>query len=124
MYDFALLSKQQLEDAGVTIDLQVVDWATRGGAKALGLEDEIGSLETGKRADVCILGLDSSSQFPINSDPASIIVYGSSSGDVRSVMVDGKWVVRDKRLLTLDESAVQKRAQAAAERLFGALVSG
>lgn len=98
---------------------QAVTLATRGGARALGLAEELGSLEVGKRADVIALDLDTLHTAPAES-PYSIIAYAAKASDVRHVAVDGTVVVQDRQLLTLDRKAVIARARAAAARLFSA----
>lgn len=82
--------------------------ATREGAKAMGLDREIGSLEVGKRADLAIVDLGSPHQQPVY-DVYSTLVYATKASDVRSVVVDGRVVVRDGRVLTVDEAAVMAK---------------
>ncbi len=96
---------------------QAVELATRGGARALGLDDEIGSLEIGKRGDVIALDLATLHTAPVES-PYSIIAYAAKASDVRHVAVDGQVVVRDRELVTLDRRALVRQARAAARRLF------
>ena len=74
------------------------------GARAVGLEDEIGSLEKGKRADVILIELDRLHSAPRPADIVSAIVYSAQAGDVRSVIINGRIVMRDRKLLTLDEA--------------------
>jgi 5-methylthioadenosine/S-adenosylhomocysteine deaminase len=93
--------------------------ATRGGAQALGLGDELGSLEIGKRADVIALDVATAHVVPAES-PYSIIAYAARSSDVRHVVIQGAVVVRDRTLLTLDHRAVLRAARVAARRLFSA----
>ncbi|MEZ4362232.1 MAG: 5'-deoxyadenosine deaminase [Kofleriaceae bacterium] len=99
---------------------EAVALATRGGARALGLSEEIGTLEIGKRADVIALDLNAAHIIPASS-PYSVIAYAAKSGDVRHVAVDGKLLVRDRALLTLDLAAIRRDAQRHAQRLFAAL---
>ncbi len=80
--------------------------ATIEGAKALGLEKEIGTLEIGKRADVTVVRLDSLHSTPGSSDTISALVYSAQTSDVQSVVIDGQVVMRDRELLTLDEHSV------------------
>jgi 5-methylthioadenosine/S-adenosylhomocysteine deaminase len=91
--------------------------ATRGGARALGLADQLGSLEVGKRADVIALDVSGPHVAPAES-PYSVVAYAAKSSDVRHVCVDGAVVVRDAALLTLDRPAVVRAARSAASRLF------
>ncbi|HEV2884059.1 MAG TPA: 5'-deoxyadenosine deaminase [Pyrinomonadaceae bacterium] len=85
--------------------------ATWGGAKARGLEDQIGSLEVGKRADVIVINLDSLHSTPHERNLASAIVYSAQTTDVKSVVIDGKVVMNDGKLLTLDEKSVIREAE-------------
>lgn len=75
--------------------------ATAGGARALGLEREIGSLEEGKRADLIIVDLRKLHSVP-EADPVSTLVYAGKSTDVETVIVDGRILMRNRELLTLD----------------------
>ena len=96
---------------------EVVRLATRAGADALGLGHAIGSLELGKRADVIAVDIRTLHATPTAS-PWSAIAYAAQSRDVRHVAVDGKLVVRDGALLTMDVPAVIAAARKAAARLF------
>ncbi len=89
---------------------QALRIATIAGAKALGLEKEIGTLEIGKRADVMVVNLDALHSTPGASDPVSALVYSAQTSDVQSVVIDGQLVMRDRELLTLDERAVRQDA--------------
>ena len=84
--------------------------ATIEGAKTLGLEKEIGTLEIGKRADVTVVRLDGLHSTPGSSDPISALVYSAQTTDVQSVVIDGQIVMRDRELLTLDEHSVVQDA--------------
>ncbi len=90
--------------------LQVVELATIGGARALGLEAERGSLETGRRADVCILDISGPHALPHAPDAYSQIVYSARSSDVRYVLVGGEVLVSDGQLTTVDVEAVTAEA--------------
>jgi 5-methylthioadenosine/S-adenosylhomocysteine deaminase len=87
-----------------------LEMATLGGARVLGLEKEIGSLEAGKRADVIAVRLDRPNAVPLY-NPVSQMVYALKAADVRDVMVNGKPVVRDARILTLDEKQILLKAE-------------
>ena len=89
---------------------QALRIATIEGAKALGLEKEIGSLEIGKRADVAVVKLDGLHSTPSSSDAISALVYSAQTSDVQSVVIDGQVVMRDRELLTLDEKSVAQDA--------------
>jgi 5-methylthioadenosine/S-adenosylhomocysteine deaminase len=83
---------------------RVLRMATLDGARALGLENEIGSLEAGKRADITILDLKRLHLTP-HPDIVSTVVYAAEAGDVRTVLVDGEILLRDGALSTIDERA-------------------
>jgi len=97
---------------------EAVRIATLGGAAALGLADRIGSLEVSKRADVIAVDLSALHGAP-GASPWSAIAYAAQPSDVRHVVVDGRIVVRDRRLHTLDVARVRDRAKRAAAKLFG-----
>lgn len=80
----------------------VIRMATIGGARAIGLASEIGSLETGKRADLQIIDLQSLPTTP-HSDPISTIVYSAQPANVETVIIDGVLVMLDRQLITIDE---------------------
>lgn len=93
--------------------LDMLCMATIDGARALGLEKEIGSLEVGKRADVIILKTDEFDVFPAYHP---LFVAANASGEmVDTVIIDGKVVMRDRKLLTVDEEQVAREAKARVE---------
>ena len=75
--------------------------ATQGGAAALGIDNAVGSIDSGKYADVIIIDLNSAHLYP-NYHPDSQLVYSAKGSDVRDVFVHGRWVVRDKQIQTID----------------------
>ena len=79
----------------------VIIMATIGGAKAIGLGNKIGSIEVGKQADLIIIDTDKPHLTPLY-NPVSHIVYAASGSDVRDVLVAGEFLVRNRKLLTLD----------------------
>ncbi|HEX8557270.1 MAG TPA: 5'-deoxyadenosine deaminase [Pyrinomonadaceae bacterium] len=88
---------------------RVLRMATRGGARALGLEAEVGSVEAGKRADLTIVELGRLHTTPMP-EVVSTLVYAAEARDVRDVLIDGRVVLRDGVLLTLDEREVVAEA--------------
>ncbi|MHB1844625.1 MAG: 5'-deoxyadenosine deaminase [Deltaproteobacteria bacterium] len=96
----------------------VLDLATRRGARALGLEDEIGSLEVGKRADVVVVDLKKPHLSPQGDDPHATIVYGARASDVTYVYVDGRRLVARGALQTLDAASLSRDAAGEARRLM------
>ena len=97
--------------------MDVLRMATINGARALGLEKETGSLEVGKRADIVLLEFDRPPVQP-SSDVPYMLVYGASGRDVDMVLVDGRIVVSEGRVLTLDESEVVTAAAEARAELY------
>lgn len=104
MRTMALLQKA-LHGPEVIPAKEALRMATIGGAKALGLEKEIGSLETGKLADVAVVNLNSLHAIP-STDLVSALVYSAQTADVRSVVINGQIVMEEGKLLTLDEKSV------------------
>jgi cytosine/adenosine deaminase-related metal-dependent hydrolase len=96
---------------------QALELATLGGARALGLESEIGSLEVGKYADLIALDLDGPHAQPECADLISRIVYSARASDVRHVLVGGRIVVRDGALQTADVAGIRRTANVEARRL-------
>jgi 5-methylthioadenosine/S-adenosylhomocysteine deaminase len=99
---------------------QVLRLATLGGAAALGLDAEIGSLEVGKKADVIAVDVSGPHVAPTAS-AYSAVVYAARASDVRHVVVDGKTLVQDRTLLALDAGRAVREARTAAERVFARL---
>jgi cytosine/adenosine deaminase-related metal-dependent hydrolase len=91
--------------------ITVFEMATLGGAKTLGLEREVGSVEPGKKADLVLLDLDRVWNSYGQPDLYATIVYSGSPENVHSVMVDGRWLYRDREYLTLDEPVAVASAQ-------------
>jgi 5-methylthioadenosine/S-adenosylhomocysteine deaminase len=119
----ALLHKLELHDPKALPAPLVLEMATRQGARALGLEQQIGSLEVGKRADVILVSMASARQTPMY-DPVSHLVYATHGDDVQTVIVNGKILMRDRKVLTLDEKAVLAEARAAAVKVREAVGAG
>lgn len=87
---------------------EVLRIATINGARALGLEDEIGTLEVGKKADIAILNLNTPSLTPRNNLIAGLS-YSANGSEVETVIIDGKITMEDRKVLTMDEELVYKR---------------
>lgn len=96
---------------------QALRIATVGGARALGLEKEIGTLEPGKLADVIVVNLTTLHSGPGTEDPVSALVYSAQTCDVQSVVIDGQVVMKDRALLTMDEQTVIRSAAREAAEL-------
>ena len=105
MRSAAYLAKGIAQNAAALPASQALELATLGSAKALGLEDQIGSLEAGKAADIAAIDLWNIETQP-NFDPVAQIVYAASRHQVTDVWVAGRHVLKDRRLETLDEPAL------------------
>jgi 5-methylthioadenosine/S-adenosylhomocysteine deaminase len=90
--------------------------ATRGGATALGLDADIGSIEAGKHADLIVIDRDRPHLLP-GLDPFSTIVYAARATDVSTTIVDGELLVRDGRPVRVDLGEIAADARAAAREL-------
>ncbi len=100
-----------------------LEMATIRGARVLGMEKEIGSIEPGKRADAIMVRLDRPNAVPVY-DPVSQMVYALKAADVRDVMVNGKPVVRDGRILTLNEAEILQKAAEYGKKIRDSLRQG
>ncbi len=88
----------------------VLDWATRGGSRILGMAQEIGTLEVGKRADLFMVDMMRPHLVP-TLRIVSGFVHNGQPADITSVMVDGRWLMRDGKVLTVDEEDIIRRAE-------------
>ena len=93
---------------------EALEMATIGGARVLGQQARIGSIEAGKRADLIVVGMSRSRQQPLF-DPVAQIVYASRGDDVETTIVNGKVLMRDRKVLTLDAARVLREARTAAD---------
>ena len=107
----ALLAKAVADDASVLDAHAALRMATISGAKALGWDDQIGSLEAGKSADIIAVEISSLSQKPLY-NPASQLVYSNAGSQVTHSWVAGKALLRERNLVTLDEDNLIRRADA------------
>lgn len=101
--------------------MQVLEMATLSGAKALGLEGEIGRLQEGAKADLIIVDLSKAHSTPNSSDPVSTLVYSGQGQDVRDVVVDGRILMRDRQMLMVDPGAILAAARLASATLLARL---
>ncbi len=101
---------------------QAFEFATIRGAQALHLENEIGSIEVGKRADILIITRDSLNQIPLY-NIYSDLVYATKGSDVETVIINGQLVMRDRKLLTLNEAVIKKDAARLRENVVKSLSS-
>jgi 5-methylthioadenosine/S-adenosylhomocysteine deaminase len=112
----ALLQKVAARDASVIDAQTILDWATRGGAEILGLADDIGTLEAGKRADLFVLSRRSPKIVPAH-DPVASLIYSAGEADVSATIAGGRVLMRDGILQHIDEADVLARCQIAAQAL-------
>jgi 5-methylthioadenosine/S-adenosylhomocysteine deaminase len=120
MRQAAFLAKLSTRDPTAVSAKVALDLATIGGARALTMERTIGSLEPGKRADLIAVSMDSARQTPMY-DPISHLVYATRGDDVRTTIVDGKILMKDRRVRTLDRAAVIAEANRLAVRVRDAV---
>jgi cytosine/adenosine deaminase-related metal-dependent hydrolase len=121
----SLLQKGLWRDATTMTADTVLEMATINGARALGLEADIGSLEVGKKADFVVMNVDRLHCAPFDAkelsiggvDLVTIVVYSCTGHDVESVVVDGRVLVKDHKLLRQDEATIVKEARAVSRRL-------
>ena len=115
----ALFNKIKYRDPTVMPAWEVLRLATIEGAQAIGMGDEIGSLEPGKQADLILVDLTALNLSPVLETPVRNIVpnlvYAASGHEVKTVMVAGRVLMHDRQVLTADEDAVRAEAQAQAE---------
>jgi 5-methylthioadenosine/S-adenosylhomocysteine deaminase len=111
----ALLPKVAARDPAIFTAADALRIATSGGAAALG-RDDFGTLEVGKRADLFVFDPRHAKSTPVH-DPVSTLVYASGEVNVRTVVVGGRVVLDDFRIVGVDESAILREAQSLAEDL-------
>jgi 5-methylthioadenosine/S-adenosylhomocysteine deaminase len=117
MHLAALLQKWLRRDAEALPARQVLRMATINGAKALGLEAEIGSLEVGKQADVIVIDAAQPHLAPRH-DPIALLVYSAQAADVATVLVAGRILLEERRLMTLDAESLLELATAQTRSLL------
>ncbi len=104
------IHKLENKDRSAMPPLTVIEMATMGSAKALHMEDKLGSLEAGKLADIIVVDTKAPNMVPMYS-PYAALVYGANGGNVRHTIVDGNILMEDRKLLTADESVIIQEAQ-------------
>jgi 5-methylthioadenosine/S-adenosylhomocysteine deaminase len=116
----AMLHKLEAIDPTAAPARQILRMATMGSAAALHREGEIGSLEEGKRADLIVVEASGPSALPLY-DPYSYLVYAARSDAVRTVVVEGRVVMENRRLRTLDTEAIRREVERFSRRIAAAL---
>jgi 5-methylthioadenosine/S-adenosylhomocysteine deaminase len=122
MRQAAFLHKLSEGDPTVASAQTVLEMATIGGAAAVGMADRLGSLEPGKLADLIVVSMRSARQTPMY-NPISHLVYVTRGDDVRTTIVNGRIVMRDRRVLTLNPSVVLADARKLAEKVRAAVAA-
>ena len=112
-----IIARLRTDDNQALRAMQVLEMATINGARALGMADQIGSLEVGKKADLVIVDVDQPHWVPLI-DPVANLVHGGLGTDVEMVWVDGQPLVVDGRVQSVDQSTVLHEAQTAAVALW------
>ncbi|MFL6280206.1 MAG: amidohydrolase [Vicinamibacterales bacterium] len=120
MRQAAFLAKLQTGDPRAVPARKALEMATIDGARALGMDRMIGSLEPGKRADLITVSMTAARQTPMY-DPLSHLVYVTRGDDVKTTIVNGRVLMRDRKVLTLDEPRVLSDARALADRVKAAV---
>src|SRR5262249_24744828 len=108
MYLAAILPKDYRNDAGGSGAETAIEMATINGAKAIGMENEIGSLEVGKKADIILINMHRPEWYP-NYSEVQNLVYSAAGDCVETVFIDGKLVMKNRKVLTVDEDEVLNR---------------
>ncbi|RLG99526.1 hypothetical protein DRO19_02045 [Candidatus Bathyarchaeota archaeon] len=104
-----LLQKLVYEDPSVLSAWQVLRMATLNAARALGAEKELGTIETGKKADIVLVNFENPNLIPVH-DYYANLVYSAKGKDVDTVIIDGKVVMENRKVKTVDEKEVIKKA--------------
>jgi 5-methylthioadenosine/S-adenosylhomocysteine deaminase len=117
MYLAAVLPKDYRNDPGVFYAEQAIEMATINGARALGMDKEIGSLEPGKRADVIVLDMWRPEWVP-NYSEVQNLVYSADGRSVETVYINGRLVMDDRKVLTVDEDEIIEKCLALSEQLL------
>ena len=112
----ALLQKVGQMDAGCVLAQRTLDWATRDGARALGLGAQVGSLAPGMKADFFLVNPFTPKAIPVH-DPVATLVYSAGQSNVETVVVDGRVLMEGGVFTHLDEPALLREAQRAAQNL-------
>ncbi|MER5099850.1 amidohydrolase [Morganella morganii] len=110
------IHKLETKNRAAMPPLTVVEMATMGSARALHMDDKIGSLETGKLADIIVVDTKAPNMVPVYS-PYAALVYGANGANVRHTIVDGVILMEDRQLLTVNENEIIQDAQRFAEKV-------
>ena len=114
----AKLHKVHWRDPTLCSAVQVVAMASTGGASALGMGGILGSLESGKKADIITIDLNKPHLTPMY-EPCSHLVYAARGADVRDVIIGGRMVMRQRQLLDINEQEIMGKVREIASRIRG-----
>lgn len=117
MWLTSLIHKGWRLDSTVVPSQDILCMATKNGARALLDEHLYGSLEQGKKADLIVINPHGPSMMPVN-DRIAALVTSMHSTNIESTMCDGKWLMRDRKILTLDEDTIVNEAQKRSEAIY------
>lgn len=112
----ALLHRNSTLNAGVFTAYDMIKMATIGSARAIGWADEIGSLEVGKKADLIVVSTDSPAMTPSLAN-INNLVFSGCGRDVDTVMIDGRFIMKNRKMLFVDEKEILTRATQTAQRV-------
>lgn len=112
----ALLARTKSDKKRFLSAQEIIETATLGGAKSLGLDGEIGTIEAEKQADICVLSLDNAAQMPIN-DVYSAVLFASNARDILMTMVAGREIYKDGKVNSIDETALKNEMREIAGKL-------
>lgn len=113
----AYLQKVNATESNIFSAYDILKMATIDGAKVLGMDDQIGTLEPGKKADLIFIKTDKPHMCPAN-DVCHNLVYSSNGADVESVMIDGKLIMQNRKMINIDEKQVMRQVKKIAKRLL------
>ena len=110
MWLTSLIHKGRTLDPTVVTAQEILEMVTCNGARAVLWEDELGSLQTGKKADLVVVNPNTATMLPMH-DPVANMVTSMRTENIESVMVNGRWLMRERRLLTVNEAEVLEEAK-------------
>jgi 5-methylthioadenosine/S-adenosylhomocysteine deaminase len=119
----AKLHKLDHKDRTVMPSVDVVEMATLGGARVLHLEDQLGSLEPGKLADIIIVGTEATAMVPLY-EPYAALVYAASPRDVRTTIINGRVVMEDRKIQGVDVVLIREKVREIARRIEAVVAQG
>ena len=117
----AKIHKLVNKDRAAMPPINVIEMATIGAARALHMEDTIGSLEVGKRADIIVVDTKAPNMVPVY-NPYSALVYSAYATNVKHTIVDGKVLMKDRQILTVNEDKIRLEAQQFAEKVRATVI--